>query len=161
MAELVRQCAALRPDLVVADIRMPDMDGIEAAEAICRASPTPVVLVTAFHDRELGDRAQNHVMAYLIKPIKRAELEAAIPVAMRRFQHLQALLREAVDLRQALEDRKVIERAKGVLMQRARLTEQDAFRRLQHLARQNNRKLVDVARSLLLAEEALQGEPAE
>jgi response regulator NasT len=98
----------------------------------------------------------DHVMAFLVKPIKQADLEPAIAIAMRRFEQFQALQKETADLRQALEDRKVIEKAKGVLMKKAGLDENEAFRRLQRLASDRNRKLVDVAQMILTAEEAFQ-----
>ena len=123
--ELVEQCRAAQPDLVITDIKMPDMDGIDAAAQIYRERPVPVILVSAYHDAEFIRRAEaDHIMAYLVKPIKQADLEPAIALAMRRFEQFQALRREAADLRQALEDRKVIERAKGLLMKKAGLDEQ-------------------------------------
>ncbi len=153
--DLVDKCLALRPDLAVTDIRMPDMDGIEAADAIYRQAPLPVVLVSAYHDTALIERAENdHILAYLVKPIKQADLEPAIGLAVRRFEQFEALRKEAADLRQALLDRKVIERAKGVLMDKARLNEHDAFCRLQKLARTQNRKLVEIAHMILTAEQA-------
>jgi AmiR/NasT family two-component response regulator len=104
--ELVARCRELRPDLVITDIKMPDLDGIDAAAAICRDRPVPVILVSAFHDPELIGRAEaDHVMGYLVKPIKQADLPPAIGLALRRFEQLQALRQEAADLRQALEDR--------------------------------------------------------
>ena len=158
--ELVELCRTVQPDLVITDIKMPEMDGIQASNEICRQTPVPVILVSAYHDGELIERAQNdHVLAYLVKPIKQADLEPAIAIAMRRFQQFEALRKESSDLRQALEDRKVIERAKGVLMKKAGLDEQAAFRRLQKLASDRNRKLVDIAQALLLAEEALEPIP--
>ena len=98
----------------------------------------------------------DHVMAYLVKPIDPEQLKAAITMAVLRFQHYLALRKEAADLRQALEDRKVIERAKGVLMKRAALDEPEAFRRLQKLASEKSRRLIDVAQMILVAEEAVQ-----
>jgi AmiR/NasT family two-component response regulator len=155
--ELVDQCRALHPDLVITDINMPDMDGIDAADAIYRQDTIPVILVSAYHDPDLIARAESdHILAYLVKPIKQAHLEPAIAIAMRRFEQFQALRQEASDLRQALEDRKVIERAKGILMKKACLDEQDAFRRLQKLASDRNCKLVELARMILTADEALQ-----
>ena len=155
--ELVEQCRALAPDLVITDIRMPDMDGIDAATQIYRERPVPVILVSAFHDPDLIARAEaDHILGYLVKPIKQAELGPAIALAVRRFEQFEELRREAADLRQALEDRKVIERAKGVLMKWAGLDEQEAFRRLQRLATDRCRKLVDVAQMILVAEEAVQ-----
>jgi response regulator NasT len=93
-------------------------------------------------------------MAYLVKPIKQADLEPAIAIAIRRFDQFQALRKEAVDLKQALEDRKTIEKAKGILMKKVNLDEHEAFRRLQKLASDKNKKLIEIARSILTAEEA-------
>lgn len=156
-AELIEQCRRTRPDLVITDIKMPDKDGLEAAVEISRERPTPVVLVSAYHDAELIARAlQDHVLAYLVKPIKQADLETAVALAMRRFQEFQALHKQSDDLRQALADRKLVERAKGSLMARGGLDEPTAFRRLQKMAADKNLKLVEVARALLLAEEVYQ-----
>jgi two-component system, response regulator PdtaR len=155
--ELVEQCRALRPDLVITDIKMPDLDGIEAAEAISRDEPIPVILVSAYHRPQLFERAKgDHILAYLVKPTKQADLEAATAIAMQRFEQFRALRREAADQRQALEDRKVIERAKGQLVKQAGLDEDEAFRRLRKLARDRNQKLVEVARIILTAEDGLQ-----
>ncbi len=154
--ELVELCQSADPDLAITDIKMPDMDGIEAATRIRDHRPVPVILVSAFHEPELIERAlQDHVLAYLVKPIKQADLETAIALAMRRFQEFQALHQQADDLRQALEDRKVIERAKGILMKRADLDEPDAFRRLQKLSNDKNQKLVEIAKMIVTAEEAM------
>jgi response regulator NasT len=154
-AELVAGCTAARPDLVITDIKMPDMDGIEAATHLYEVAPVPVILVSAYHDPELIHRAEaDHIMAYLVKPIKQADLEPAIGLAMRRFEQLQELRKETADLRQALEDRKVVERAKGAIMKRAGLDEAEAFRRLQKTASDRNLKLVEAARMILTAEEA-------
>jgi two-component system, response regulator PdtaR len=159
--ELLDQVRAVRPDLVITDIKMPDMDGIDAAVQIYRDRPIPVILVSAFHDPELIERAgADHILGYLVKPIKQADLEPIIGLAMRRFAQFEALRRETADLRQALEDRKVIERAKGILMKRAALDEQEAFRRLQKLASEKSRKLIDIAQMILVAEEAV-GSPAK
>src|SRR5262245_43936914 len=155
--ELVERCLALHPDLVITDIKMPELDGIDAAAVLYQEWPLPVILVSAYHDAELIRRAESdHIMGYLVKPIKQADLEPVIALALRRFEQFQALRQEAADLRQALEDRKVIERAKGILMKRARLDEQDAFRRLQRLASDKNLKLVEVSRAIVTAEEAVQ-----
>jgi response regulator NasT len=154
--ELVEQCRAAHPDLVITDIKMPDMDGIDAATQLYREAPVPVILVSAYHDPALVARAEaDHIMGYLVKPIKQADLQPVIGLAMRRFEQFEALRKEAADLRQALEDRKVIERAKGILMKKASLDEQDAFRRLQKLASDKNLKLVELARMIVTADEAL------
>jgi len=155
--ELIEKCREERPDLVITDIKMPDMDGIDAARQIYREFPTPVILVSAYHDHDLVERAEeDHILAFLVKPIKQADLEPAIAIAVRRFEQFQALRQEAADLRQALADRKLIERAKGLLMKRAGLDENEAFRRLQRLASERNRKLFEIAAMILTAEEAFQ-----
>jgi response regulator NasT len=158
MAERGRQlaefCRTIRPDLVITDIRMPDMDGLEAAAAINRDRPVPVILVSAHHDQDILTRLGDaHIMGYLVKPITEANLKTAIVLAMLRYQHFLALSKEAADLRQALEDRKVIERAKGILMRRLGVDEEEAFRRLRTLASSQNLKLVDVGRRVLASED--------
>jgi response regulator NasT len=156
--QLLDQVRATRPDLVITDIKMPELDGIDVAVAIYKERPLPVILVSAFHDAELLQRAEaDHILGYLVKPIKHADLEPAIALALRRFQQFEELRKEAADLRQALEDRKVIERAKGLLMKKAQLGEQEAFQRLQRLASDKCRKLVEIAKMILIADEALQG----
>ena len=155
--ELVQEYQAHKPDLVITDVRMPDMDGLDAAAAIYANELLPIIVVSAHHDPDLIERAErNHVVAYLVKPIKQEDLAPAIAIAMRRFQEFQATRQEADNLRQALEDRKILDRAKGILMKRTGLDEPEAFRRLQKLARDNNRKLVDIARNIVMAEEAFQ-----
>ncbi len=154
--ELVEICAQAHPDLVITDIKMPDMDGIDAASRLYRQSPVPVILVSAYHDAEFIRRAEaDHVMAYLVKPIKQSDLIPAIRLAMHRFEQFEALRLEATNLKQALEDRKIIEKAKGILMKKASLDEPSAFRRLQKLASDKNRKLIEIAQMILTAEEAL------
>jgi response regulator NasT len=155
--ELVEHCRAQRPELVITDIKMPDMDGIAAAETIYREWAVPVILVSAYHDAELIDRAEaDHIMGYLVKPIKQADLAPVIGLTMHRFEQFQALRQEATDLRQALEDRKLIERAKGLLMKKTGQNEPDSFRRLQKLASEKNLKLVELARMIVTADEAFQ-----
>jgi AmiR/NasT family two-component response regulator len=152
--ELVEQCRTVLPDLVITDIKMPLMDGIDAAREIFAQRPIPVILISAYHDAELIARAEaDHILAYLVKPIKEADLEPAIVLAVRRFSQFQMLQKEADDLRQALEDRKVIERAKGVLMKRAGVDEETAFRRLQKLATDRRCKLAEMARLILAVED--------
>jgi len=103
------------------------------------------------------DRAlREQVLAYLVKPIKRGDLEPAIALAIRRFREFEALHHQATNLQQALEDRKLIERAKGILMKRAELDEPDAFRRLQKLSSDRNQKMVVIARTIVEAEAAFQ-----
>lgn len=153
--ELVEGCRLARPDLIITDVKMPQLDGLDAVEEIAREQPLPVILVSAYHDAEFVERAcRDHVLAYLVKPINSSDLEPAIALAMRRFAEFQALQKEAESLRHALEDRKLIERAKGVLMKRAGLDEAAAFGRLQQLSNEKNRKMVEIARTIIAAEEA-------
>jgi len=155
-AQLIEHCRRLEPDLIITDIKMPVLDGIEASSQICRERAVPVILVSAYHDPELIVRAEaDHVLAYLVKPIGLADLQPAIAIAVRRFAEFRALHKDCNDLRQALADRKIIERAKGLLMKLAGIDEKDAFQRLQQLASEKNQKLVDAAQSILAVEKAL------
>jgi response regulator NasT len=153
--ELVEHCHTLKPDLIITDIKMPDMDGIEAANIIGQERPTPIILVSAYHDAETISRAEaDHVLAYLVKPIGKVDLQPAISLAMRQFSELQTLRKESNDLRQALADRKIIEQAKGILMKVTGADEKDAFRRLQDLAAERNQKLIDAAQNIVAMEKA-------
>jgi two-component system, response regulator PdtaR len=155
--QLVEQCRSARPDLVVTDIRMPGLDGIQAAAEVNKERPVPFVLVSGFQDAELLERAASeNVMAYLIKPVKSGDLVSAIQLAMVRFEQYQAARREAGDLRRTLEERKVIERAKGAVMRRLGVDEAEAYRRMRQQASDRNQKLADVARTVLNAEEVFQ-----
>ena len=156
--ELVEHCLDERPDLVLTDIQMPDMDGLDAAMVIYERAPAPVVLLTGFCSPELIERAEeNHVLGYLLKPATQAQLEAAIGLAVRRHEEFQALRKEANDLRQSLADRKLIERAKGLLMKHLGVDEPEAFRRLQKFASNKNKKLIEIAETIVTAAEALNG----
>ena len=155
--ELVELCRNNDPDLVITDIKMPEMDGIDAATQIYQERPVPVILVSAFNDAALIERAESdHIMGYLVKPIKQADLAPTIAIAVHRFEQFKAMRQEAIDLRQALANRKVIEKAKGILMKKGKLDEPEAFRRLQKLASDKNQKLVEIASMIVTAEEAFQ-----
>ena len=154
--ELLEACQANKPDLVITDIRMPGMDGIDAAERIWRDFGVPVVLVSAYHDYELLKRAESDpIFGYLVKPIEEVDLETAICVATKRFQQFNQVRGEAMELRQALADRKIIERAKGIVMRRTGLGEAEAFRKLQKLSWDRNQKLVEVARIVVEGDELM------
>jgi response regulator NasT len=155
--ELVQQCRETEPDLLITDVRMPDMDGIEAAGLVCRDRPLPVILVTAYPEPELLDRpGAECVFGYLVKPIKRADLHPTITLAVRRFEHATSLYREAADLRQAVEDRKTVERAKGIVMRRLGVDEQEAYRRINHVSRNKNWKLIDLSRHILRSDQVFE-----
>jgi response regulator NasT len=154
--EAVSQAASALPDLAILDIKMPVMDGIEAAEKITQARPIPIILLTAYDEAQLVERAaQANIAAYLMKPVAEEDLLPAITLALARFRQFQALRQEVADLREALEARKTIERAKGILMRRLNLTEEEAFRRLQKQSQDSNRKLAQVAEAIVVADQFL------
>ena len=146
----VKLAAKEKPDLAILDIKMPDMDGLEAAEAITAKRRIPILMLTAYSDRELVERAAKlAVLAYLVKPVKEADLGSAIELAMARFEEWQALEQEAADLKEALATREVVDRAKGVLMQRDGLTEHEAFESIQRRSRNSRRPMREVAEAIL------------
>jgi response regulator NasT len=160
--QLIEQCRALGPDLIIADVKMPDLDGIDAAIQVSADRPVPVILVSGYHDAELLQRAEaDHIMAYLIKPVSQADVEAAIAMAVRRFEQYRAARQEASDLRQSLQDRKVIERGKGIVMRRLGVGEDEAYRRLRKVASDHNLKLVQVAQNVLKADEVFEAMEAK
>jgi response regulator NasT len=154
--EAIALAAATQPDLAIIDIKMPVTDGIEAAQEITHTRPIPIILLTAYSEAELVERAaQANISAYLMKPIAEEDLLPAITLALVRFRQFEALRREVSDLREALETRKVIEKAKGILMHRLSLTEDEAFRRLQKQSQTSNRKLAEVAEAIVMADRLL------
>jgi AmiR/NasT family two-component response regulator len=154
--EAVALAVSTQPDLAILDIKMPLVDGIEAAERITQARPIPIILLTAYSEAQLVERAaQANISAYLMKPVSEEDLLPALTLALTRFKQFQALRREVVDLREALEARKVIEKAKGILMRRLDLTEEEAFRRLQRQSQESNRKLAQVAEAIVMADQML------
>ena len=131
----VEQSEQHRPDLVVLDVKMPKLDGIAAAERIAAARIAPVVILTAFSQRDLVERARDAgAMAYLVKPFSKDDLLPAIEMAVSRFAELQMLEAEVADLTERLETRKLVDRAKGTLQQQLQLSEPEAFRWIQKTA---------------------------
>lgn len=152
--EAVRLAAEEKPDLAILDIKMPVMDGIEAAERITQTRPIPIILLTAYSETQLVERAARaNISAYLMKPVAEEDLLPAITLAFTRFKEFQTLRQEVVDLREALEARKVIEKAKGILMRRLDLSEEDAFKRLQKQSQDSNRRLAEVAQAIVVADQ--------
>ncbi len=150
--EAVELARTLRPDLVVMDIKMPEMDGVEASRQIGKAYFCPIILVTAFSDEELIERASEAgVLAYLVKPVDERDLAPAIHLALSRFQELQSLRREVQNLEEALVTRKLIDRAKGILMDRMGLSENEAFHRIQRQSRDLRVPMKQVALSIIQA----------
>jgi len=154
----VAEAAASRPDLYLFDIEMPKLDGLgAAAELTARGLGRPVVVITGLDDRGLIERSvATGAGAYLTKPVDTRELEAAISLAAARHAELEGLQAEVAQTKQTLEDRKLIERAKGLLMKALGLAEPDAFRRLQLAARERNLRLVDVARAIVDQQDILE-----
>jgi response regulator NasT len=148
--EAVRLAGELRPDLVILDVKMPKMDGIEAASVIAKKRIAPVVILTAFSQRDLVERARDAgAMAYLVKPFAKRDLVPAVELAMSRFSELQALENEVASLTDRLETRKVIERAKGLLMSAQGLTEPEAFRWIQRTAMDRRTTMKAVAEAVV------------
>jgi response regulator NasT len=144
----------LKPDLVIMDIKMPEMDGIQAARILTEEKIAPVLLLTAYSQQELVSGAREAgVVGYIVKPFRQDELMPAIEVALSRFREFRELEKEMGDLKETLEARKVIERAKGVLMDQYGLKEADAFRRIQKLSMDTRKSMREIAEAILLARE--------
>jgi len=160
-SQAVRLAEETRPELVVMDIIMPDGDGIEAARQIAEQCPVPVVFLTGHFDEELlSGVVESGGMAYLLKPATADQLQAGITLARARFDEMTDLRGQAARLAEALDARKLITRAKGLLMQRHRLTEEEAHRSMQKEASRGNMKLVDLARAILTADAFVGNEDA-
>ena len=150
----VNMARELKPDLVIMDIRMPNLDGIEAAEILTEEKIAPVVLLTAYSQKDLVDRAKAAgVVGYLVKPFKETDLSPAIEVALARFAEFKVLHQEVHDLQLALETRKLVDRAKGILMDTKNMTEAEAFRTIQTLSMNKRRPMKEVAEALIMAHE--------
>jgi len=145
----------LRPELVIMDIKMPELDGISAAKILTEEKIAPVLLLTAYSDRELVEGSLDAgVMGYIVKPFREAELVPAIELALARFREFRALEKQLGDTRDALETRRAVERAKGILMDTQGLREAEAFRKIQKLSMNSRKSMRDVAEAILLAHEA-------
>lgn len=149
--EAVTIARAQRPDLYLFDIDMPRLDGLAAAELLAgEGLRRPIVAITGVDDPALVDRSiLTGVSAYLTKPIDDRELDAAIRLAAHRHSELEALEAEAAQARQALADRRLVEQAKGILIESVGLSEPEAFRRIQRAARGRNKRLVDIAQEII------------
>ena len=144
----------LLPDLLIMDIRMPELDGISAAEELTRERIAPVVLVTAYSDQDLVERAREAgVVGYVVKPFREAELMPVIELSRARFEEFRTLEREVGGLKDALESRKVVERAKGVLMETHGMRESEAFHRIRKTSMDARKSMKEVAEAILLAHE--------
>ncbi len=140
----------LRPDLVIMDVRMPNLDGIEAAKRLSENHVAPVVLLTAFSQKELVDRAtEAGALAYVVKPFTPNDLLPAIEIALARYQQIIALESEVADLNERFETRKLVDRAKGLLNEKMGLTEPEAFRWIQKASMDRRLTMHDVAKAII------------
>ncbi|MGH2387054.1 MAG: ANTAR domain-containing response regulator [Chloroflexota bacterium] len=146
---------SLRPDIVIMDIKMPEMDGIAALRVLTEENIAPVLLLTAYGEGELVQQASDAgAVAYLVKPFRQSDLQPQIEVALARFSELRTLRAELDDVREALTVRKLVERAKGLLMETQGLKEAEAFRRIQKLSMDTRKSMKEVAEAILLAHQA-------
>ena len=144
--QAVEMATSLRPDLVIMDVKMPVLDGISAAEQIGKERLCPVVMLTAFSQTELVERARDAgVMAYIVKPFTATDVVPAINIALSRWGELKTLESEVADLGERLETRKSVDRAKGVLMTKLKITESEAFRWIQKTAMDRRMGMKEVA----------------
>jgi len=145
-----------RPQVVIMDIRMPEMDGIEAARRIMAEAPCAILFLTAYSDQAMVEEAsETGALAYLMKPFRKEDLAPALEVAVRRFRQIEGQEKEIEQLKEAIETRKLVERAKGILMERLGLSEDDAFKRIHFQARNQNKRMRDIAQSIITAAELI------
>jgi AmiR/NasT family two-component response regulator len=148
----VNMARELTPDVVIMDIKMPGLDGIDAARVLTQEKLAPVVLLSAYSQRDLIDRAKEAgVVGYLVKPFRETDLAPAIELAIARFGEFRALEQEVGDLSEALETRKKVERAKGILMEKQNMTEGEAFRKIQKMSMNTRKPMKEVADAIILA----------
>lgn len=148
----VEAARALRPDVVILDIKMPEMDGIDAAKIITEEKIAPAVLLTAYSQVDLVNRAKEAgVFSYLVKPFRESDLLPSIEIAISRWQEFQEMEKQARDLEDKLETRKSVDRAKGILMDQYGLKEQEAFRRIQVQSMNTRKSMREIAEAIIIA----------
>lgn len=152
--EAVELAQKLNPDLIVMDIKMPGMDGLEAVRQINADRTIPVIMLTAYSQPELVQQATElGVYGYLVKPIKEADILPTIEVALARANEVNSLMKEVGDLKETIETRKLVEKAKGILMENYGLSEAAAFRKIQKLSMDRRKPLKEIADAIILARE--------
>lgn len=152
--QAVKLARELKPDFIIMDVKMPIMDGLEAAEIIGEENIAPVLLLTAYSQQDIVDKASKAgVSAYLVKPVREEQLFPAMEIAFSRFNELQQLNQELLDLKDSLETRKLVDRAKGILMTAHKISEQDAYRKMQQYSMAKRITLKALAESIIKAAE--------
>lgn len=155
-AEAVRMCIQLSPDIVIMDMQMPELDGDAAAQQIAKQHPTPVVMLTAYSDSDHIRKAEaSGALAYLVKPVNPEELPPTIDVAIARFREMQRLRQQVDSLKETIDSRKIVERAKGILMQRRGVSGDEAYDLMNQWARERQRHVKDIAQAIVDAESLL------
>jgi AmiR/NasT family two-component response regulator len=150
----VNQARQYRPDLVILDIRMPEMDGLAAAKTIVQEQIAPVVLLTAFGDQPLVEQAKEAgVFNYIVKPLRESEVAPALEIALARAQETRKLKKQVEGLSDQLETRKLVERAKGILMKKLGLSESEAYRKIQLTSMNSRKSMREIAGAIILTDE--------
>lgn len=148
----VEMAQELHPTLVIMDIKMPKLDGIDAARQITATGPIPIILITGMSSEDMALKAiEAGVFAYLVKPVTKKQLEPAIKLALARYDQFKSLKSEVSDLKDAIETRKLVERAKGILMKRCNISEEEAFKLLQSHSQKENKKMREIAENIISA----------
>ena len=152
-SEAIRLAQALKPDVLFLAVGLPDLDGLTTAAQILETHALPIIILSSHLNPEVIQRAKEAgVMAYLVKPLREEELLPAMELAISRFEEFNALKKENADLKRILEDRKLIERAKGILMEREKISEPQAFGRIQKASMNSRRSMAEIAQAILLSE---------
>ncbi len=150
--QAIEAARTYRPDVIIMDIKMPIMDGIEAARTILSEAPCAILFLSSYNEQDLVEEAsETGALAYLMKPFRKEDLAPALEMAVRRFRQIRSQQREIDDLKETLETRKIIERAKGILMDRHHMSEEEAFKRIHFQARNQNKKMREIAQSIITA----------
>lgn len=154
--EFVKMVLEKKPDLIITDINMPLLDGIEAIKEINEKIFIPSIIISAYYDKELIERATKQgIFNYLIKPVDGRDLKVAIQVSMSKFEEFQSIMGKLDETEKSLKGRKYIEKAKGILMDRLDLSESKAMNKLQKMSKDTNKKMVDIAKDIIAAQDIL------
>ncbi len=152
--EAIKLNKMLKPDLIFMDVKMPELNGIEASHEINSNNPVPIILLTVKDDRSTIERAKSAgVMAYLVKPFNKKELVPNIEIAIKRFHEFKKMKNENADLKEKLNARKLIEKAKGILMEKHNINEQETFRKMQKTAMNKHASMKEIAESIIMTAE--------